>query len=165
MREIVCVLSLNMQQRFICKYIVLMETNHAWIAVNIWFVIRLILWRQSYDIMLTFILLMWRIGRASNSIPMYPYIQQDATSHSLFISGNCSTCFGWYFHPSPLCWSSYIMSNMCAEHNYIFSHRIVHWVYNYMWGIQLHVAWTKSRLTDEISFPQSTPRTYCIAAC
>jgi len=28
------------------------------------------------------------------------YIQQDATLHSLFISGNCSTCFGWYFHPS-----------------------------------------------------------------
>jgi hypothetical protein len=28
------------------------------------------------------------------------YIQQDTTLHSLFISGNCSTCFGWYFHPS-----------------------------------------------------------------
>ena len=28
------------------------------------------------------------------------YIQQDATLHSLFISGNCSICFGWYFHPS-----------------------------------------------------------------
>ena len=28
------------------------------------------------------------------------YIQQDATLHSLFISGNCSTCFGWYHHPS-----------------------------------------------------------------
>jgi hypothetical protein len=27
-------------------------------------------------------------------------IQQDAMLHSLFISGNCSTCFGWYFHPS-----------------------------------------------------------------
>jgi len=27
------------------------------------------------------------------------YIQQDATLHSLFISGNCSTCFGWYHHP------------------------------------------------------------------
>ena len=27
------------------------------------------------------------------------YIQQVATLHSLFISGNCSTCFGWYFHP------------------------------------------------------------------
>ena len=27
-------------------------------------------------------------------------IQQDATLHSLFISGNCSTCFGCYFHPS-----------------------------------------------------------------
>jgi hypothetical protein len=28
------------------------------------------------------------------------YIQQDATLNSLFISRNCSTCFGWYFHPS-----------------------------------------------------------------
>jgi hypothetical protein len=36
---------------------------------------------------LTFILLMWRIGRAPNSIPIYSYIQQDATLHSLFISG------------------------------------------------------------------------------
>jgi hypothetical protein len=43
---------------------------------------------------------MWRIGRAPNIIPIY--IQQDATLHSLFISGNCSTCFGWYFHPSSI---------------------------------------------------------------
>jgi hypothetical protein len=28
------------------------------------------------------------------------YIQQYATLHSLFISGNCSACFGWYLHPS-----------------------------------------------------------------
>jgi hypothetical protein len=28
------------------------------------------------------------------------YIQQDAASHSSFISENCSTCFGWYHHPS-----------------------------------------------------------------
>jgi hypothetical protein len=28
------------------------------------------------------------------------YIQQDATLHSLFISGNCCTFFGWYHHPS-----------------------------------------------------------------
>jgi len=28
------------------------------------------------------------------------YNQQDATLHRLFISGNCSTCFGWYLHPS-----------------------------------------------------------------
>jgi hypothetical protein len=48
-------------------------------------------------ILLTLILLMWRIGWA-NCILIY--IQQDATLHSLFISGNCSTCFGWYFHPS-----------------------------------------------------------------
>jgi hypothetical protein len=47
---------------------------------------------------LTFNLLMWRIGRAPNSIPIY--IQQDATLHSLFIFGNCCTCFGWNFHPS-----------------------------------------------------------------
>jgi hypothetical protein len=33
-------------------------------------------------------------------IPIYVYIQQDATLHTLFISGNCSTCFGWYFHLS-----------------------------------------------------------------
>jgi hypothetical protein len=32
-------------------------------------------------------------------IPIYVYIQQDATLHSLFISGNGSTCFEWYFHP------------------------------------------------------------------
>ena len=41
---------------------------------------------------------MWIIYWTPNSIPIY--IQQDATLHSLFISGNCSTCFGWYFHPS-----------------------------------------------------------------
>jgi hypothetical protein len=46
---------------------------------------------------LTLILLMWRTGWA-NSITIY--IQQNAMLHSLFISGNCSTCFGWYFHPS-----------------------------------------------------------------
>ena len=28
------------------------------------------------------------------------YIQKDAALHSLFMSGNCSTCFGWYFHTS-----------------------------------------------------------------
>jgi hypothetical protein len=28
------------------------------------------------------------------------YIQQDAKLHSLFTSGNFSTCFGWYFHTS-----------------------------------------------------------------
>jgi len=27
-------------------------------------------------------------------------IQQDATKHSVFISANYSTCFGWYLHPS-----------------------------------------------------------------
>ena len=28
------------------------------------------------------------------------HIQQDATLRSLFISGNCCTCFRWYLHPS-----------------------------------------------------------------
>ena len=27
-------------------------------------------------------------------------IQKDATIYSLFTSANCSTCFGWYLHPS-----------------------------------------------------------------
>jgi hypothetical protein len=57
-------------------------------------------WLVQQTVVLTFILLMWTIGRAPNSIPVYSYIQQDATLHSLFISENCSTCFGWYFHPS-----------------------------------------------------------------
>jgi len=30
---------------------------------------------------------------------MATIIQQDAIVHSLFISVNCSTYFGWYFHP------------------------------------------------------------------
>jgi hypothetical protein len=52
----------------------------------------------QYACCLTLILLMWRIEWAPSSILIY--IQQDATLHSLFISGNCSTCFGCYFHPS-----------------------------------------------------------------
>jgi hypothetical protein len=31
---------------------------------------------------------------------IYVDIQQNAMLHSLFISGNCTTCLGWYFHPS-----------------------------------------------------------------
>jgi hypothetical protein len=53
---------------------------------------------RGYWCELILILLMWRIGWATKSISIY--IQQDATLHSLFISGNCSTCLGWYFHPS-----------------------------------------------------------------
>jgi hypothetical protein len=41
---------------------------------------------------------MWRIFWSPKCIPIY--IQQDETLHSLFISGNCSTCFRWYFHTS-----------------------------------------------------------------
>ena len=57
------------------------------------------MWNRSKTL-ITLILLMWRIGWAPNSIPIYSYIQQDTTLHSLFISGNYSTCFGWYFHTS-----------------------------------------------------------------
>ena len=59
-----------------------------------------VLWWTYSWLLLTLILLMWRIGWAPNSIPIYSYNQQDATLHSLFISGNCFTCFGWYFHTS-----------------------------------------------------------------
>jgi hypothetical protein len=51
-------------------------------------------------VLLTLILLTWRIVWAPNSIPVYSYIQQNVTLHSLFISENYSTCFGRYFHPS-----------------------------------------------------------------
>jgi hypothetical protein len=36
------------------------------------------------------------------------YIQQDATLHTLFISANCSTRFGWYLHPSEECIQLYL---------------------------------------------------------
>jgi hypothetical protein len=39
-----------------------------------------------------------RVARLRKYIPIYE--QQDAALHSLFISGNCCTCFGWYLHPS-----------------------------------------------------------------
>jgi hypothetical protein len=39
------------------------------------------------------------VGPCFVSIFQFIY-KQDARLHSLFISGNCSTCFGWYFHPS-----------------------------------------------------------------
>ena len=40
------------------------------------------------------------MSKVRKATPIPIYIQQDAKLHSLFISGNCSTCFGWYFHPS-----------------------------------------------------------------
>jgi hypothetical protein len=40
----------------------------------------------------------WHCCDICTYIPIY--IQKDATLYSLFISGNCSTCFGWYLHPS-----------------------------------------------------------------
>jgi hypothetical protein len=52
----------------------------------------------TYYYSLTLILLMWRIGLAPNSIPIY--IQQNVTLHNLFISRNCFTCFGLYVYPS-----------------------------------------------------------------
>jgi hypothetical protein len=33
-------------------------------------------------------------------ISIFQYISYKMQCHSLFISGNCSTCFGWYFYPS-----------------------------------------------------------------
>ena len=33
-------------------------------------------------------------------VSIFQYNKQDAKLHSLFISRNYSTCFGWYLHPS-----------------------------------------------------------------
>jgi hypothetical protein len=51
---------------------------HVHVSSNI----LLILGRSN---LLNFILLMWRIERAPNSIPIYSYIQQDATSQFIYI--------------------------------------------------------------------------------
>ena len=41
------------------------------------------------------------VNRGAETIDVFLiYVQTDATLHSLFIYGNCSTCFGWYLHPS-----------------------------------------------------------------
>jgi hypothetical protein len=47
---------------------------------------------------LKFIVILCVMLRETESVPVCT--QQDTTLHSLFISGNCSTCFGWYLHPS-----------------------------------------------------------------
>ena len=37
------------------------------------------------------------------------YNQKYATLRSLFISGKCSTCFGWYLHPSSGAHATYVL--------------------------------------------------------
>jgi hypothetical protein len=48
------------------------------------------------------------------------YIQKDATVHSLFISGNCSTCFGWYFHPSSGAHTTVSTASGICQHRYCY---------------------------------------------
>jgi hypothetical protein len=77
---------------------------------QIWFLIRIKYFSLSFYFTLSshqfrkwltlLTLLMWRIGWAPNSIPIYVYIQKDAMLHRIFISGNGSKFFGWHFHPS-----------------------------------------------------------------
>jgi hypothetical protein len=52
--------------------------------------------------LLVLVVVLTFMGPCIVSIFQYTCIsnQQDATLHSLFIFGNCSTCFGWYLHPS-----------------------------------------------------------------
>jgi hypothetical protein len=62
------------------------------------------------------------------------YIQQDATLHSLFISGNCSTCFGWYLHPSSgaqtsVSTASGISHTVTATYRYTNQHRNLYLIY------------------------------------
>jgi hypothetical protein len=72
------------------------------------------------------------------------YIQQDATLHSL--SGNCCTCFGWYFYPSPgahatVCTASGICHTVTAiwryngDFNFVPSYSMVETSYNMMFGM------------------------------
>ena len=55
------------------------------------------------------------------------YIQQDAKLHSLFYLENCSTCFGWYLHPSSgaqttLCTAAGICHTVTATCRYSTAH-------------------------------------------
>ena len=40
--------------------------------------------------------------------------------HSLFISGNCSTCFGWYFHPSSGAHTTVSTASYILSHSYCY---------------------------------------------
>ena len=69
------------------------------------------------------------------------YFQKDATLYSLFLA-NCSTCFGWYFHPSSggqktLCTAFGTCKNVTATCRY--RGRV---------GTGLSVVWQKSNETD-----------------
>jgi hypothetical protein len=45
------------------------------------------------------------------------YIQQDVTLYSSFISGNCSTCFGWMYHPKPAGSCNGVTNNRCCRYS------------------------------------------------
>ena len=64
-------------------------------------IVRQIFWSPSSSIKI--LVEMWYLFNVHGSVHcgyILIYIQQDAKLHNLFISGNCSTCFRWYLHPS-----------------------------------------------------------------
>jgi hypothetical protein len=86
-----------------------------------------------------------------NYIPAY--IQQDATLSSLFMSGNYSTCFGWYLHPSSgahttVCTASVICHTVTATCRYrgrVGTGLSVLWVAYIFWLVTLQFAFETYR--------------------
>jgi hypothetical protein len=84
------------------------------------------------------------------------YIQQDATLHSLLISGNCSTCFGWHFHSSSGAHTTvstasgicHIVTAICRYRGRVGTGLSVLWVGGFSCDIEIGnlIIWTKNRI-------------------
>ena len=70
-------------------------------------------------------------------------IQQDATLHGLFISGNCSTCFGWY--PPIIRNQEHIQLYVLLFNNTMFLYPHIHFISNLFLSITV---WHVSNAVD-----------------
>jgi hypothetical protein len=90
----------NVQSILHCKnavyFVYLWLVSHPMVSVTHFRIHRMHVWRTSFP----WDILVFNVYGSVHRKNIPVCIQQDATLHSLFISGNCSTCFGWYFHPS-----------------------------------------------------------------
>jgi len=83
------------------------------------------------------------------------YIQQDATLHSLFVSGNCSTCFGWYLHPSSGAHTTVsTVSGTCARCCILLDIYLnIHWTCDFLLSFQsftcIQIKWVIVEITTE----------------
>ena len=78
----------------------LVVTNHIFLFLS-WYKVCPIHWQMPNKYFLLNLIQIWQTSTLIVIMStIFQYIQQDATLNRFIISGNCSTCFGWYLHPS-----------------------------------------------------------------